>query len=112
MAKKKTEETFFSFLNGAVTPYHCTSEIGASLALAGFHVVSLTSPWKLAPGAYMAQGPGGSCFAWVIGKDAKAGDSVSLALAHTDFVAVSDSGVDMKIANIKRIFNNSFRVPC
>ena len=85
MAKKKTEETFFSFLNGAVTPYHCTSEISLSLLLAGFRVVSLTSPWKLAPGAYMAQGPGGSCFAWVIGKDAKAGDPVSLALAHTDY---------------------------
>lgn len=79
-----SDREWMSFINRAVTPYHCAEFLRRELVSAGFAEVSLAAPWELRPGAYTAKGPGGAHFAWVIGEDAKPGDGVAIELAHTD----------------------------
>ena len=79
------KQEWISFFNKAVTPYHSAALIRSELGKCGFAEMPLTKAWELAPGAYMAKGPAGATFAWVVGKDYRAGDAVALELAHTDY---------------------------
>ena len=79
------ENDWLEFLNYAVTPYHSAAMIREHLKKAGFAEVSMAKPWKMKPGAYLAKGPAGATFAWVIGRNYEAGDPISMELAHTDY---------------------------
>jgi len=85
MRHRNTENEWISFLNRAITPYHSAEALRGELVRDGFTPLELTKPWKLTPGAYMAKGPGGATFAWVVGEDAEPGGALTLELAHTDY---------------------------
>ncbi len=50
MQENHFNQDFFQFLQGSPTPFHAVSSMAGKLRDAGFHQVSETEPWTLAPG--------------------------------------------------------------
>lgn len=82
-------DSFLTYLNEAVTPYHCVLLAKEMLKSAGFQEVSMETPWSFSPAersvGYFTAPADGMLFAWVVSPDYREGDAFRLAIAHTDY---------------------------
>ncbi len=80
--------SFLTYLNEAVTPYHCVLLAKEMLKSAGFQELSMEEPWSFPDAGqhgYFTSPADGMLFAWVISPEYREGDAFRLAIGHTDY---------------------------